>query len=221
MKFVDIHTHRLSLEDDVISIYNLFINESIELNKLVSPVSISFHPWFINDQSVAKTLEAIPVFLNNKFLAIGECGLDKVKNQNFTLQLEVFEKLIQISEEIKKPLIIHCVKAFNEIIKFRTDYQCKQVWVFHRFSGSRQIAEQLIQQNCFLSFGEHLITNNKLQALFLQIPLENVFFETDDADIPIFEIYQKASELKKISMEEMKKLVFNNYLKLFPDAERN
>lgn len=220
MKFIDIHTHRSSLENGVISIFNLFINESEKLNKLESSVSVSFHPWFIDEQSIPEIIDVIPTFLNNNCLAIGECGLDNVKNQNFAIQLEVFEKLIQISEEVKKPMIIHCVKAFNEMIKLRTDNHCKQSWVFHRFSGSKQIAEQLIQQNCYLSFGEHLISNIKLQRLFIDIPMNSIFFETDDSDISISKIYQKAAELKQISKEEMKRIVFNNYMNLFPDADR-
>jgi TatD DNase family protein len=66
--------------------------------------------------------------------ALGECGLDKITASDFELQKVVFKKQIQLSEKHQKPLIIHCVKAHQELIEIKKELKPKQVWIFHGFN---------------------------------------------------------------------------------------
>ena len=115
MDYIDFHTHNIYKRKNVFPIYN------VEAGAVILPegyFSMGIHPWYINKATLNKQYEQIKQ-LNTQpgFVMIGECGLDKHCPTPYDLQKEVFEKQIGISEEIGKPLIIHCVKSYNEIIE--------------------------------------------------------------------------------------------------------
>ena len=145
--------------------------------------------------------------------AIGECGLDKNINTDFSLQKQIFKAHITLSENIKKPLIIHCVKSFSEVIAIKKEMQPQQLWVLHGFRKNITIANELIKNNIKLSFGKALLEDEKLQNILATLSIENFFLETDDADICIQKIYQKASEIKGISVEDLNLLLSQNFSK--------
>ncbi|MCD8445183.1 TatD family hydrolase, partial [Tenacibaculum finnmarkense] len=147
MKFINIHTHTNS--DENFSILNCYPN-STDFN---TPFSIGIHPWFINKNTIEDEL----IFIKKKLLhkncyAIGECGLDRLSEVNYTLQIAVFKEQINLSEEFKKPLIIHCVRSFQEIIQIKKELKPRQKWLIHGFHKNNQIATDLIKNGCFLSF---------------------------------------------------------------------
>ncbi len=149
---------------------------------------------------------------DKNFIAIGECGLDKLCETSFDLQTRTFRQMIELSEQYEKPLIIHCVKAFDELISLKKEYLPKQPWVIHGFRGNPIQAKQLIQQGFCLSFGpKHNIETIK------NVPLWAVFTETDDSDCSIDEVYRLVASELNISVEELAGNIRNNaikYLKL-------
>jgi len=76
-------------------------------------------------------------------------------------------------------------------------------WIIHGFNGNQQIAERLLQENIYLSFGENLTKSEKLQKIFSQIQINCLFIETDVSDFPIEELYKKAAALKNISLQTL------------------
>jgi len=154
--------------------------------------------------------------LNKRIIAIGECGLDKLCNKPLDLQLEIFNEQVKISENYRLPLIIHCVKAFNEIIEIRKKVTPKQKWIIHGFTGKLQLAQQLIKHDILLSFGPALIQNRpSLNNTFKNISPNCFFLETDDKKIPIEKIYSKAAELRNFSIEQLKKNQSSIFRKCF------
>ena len=77
-------------------------------------------------------------------------GLDKLCKIDFNLQEQLFEKQLVISKITGKPVIIHCVKAYREIINYRKKYP-DQPWIVHRFNASEELSEELYQKG-FLFF---------------------------------------------------------------------
>src|SRR5690606_36609951 len=74
----------------------------------------------------------------------GECGLDKNTAKDFEEQKRVFFAQVQISEETQKPLIIHCVRAYNDIIQAYNDINPSVPWILHGYTGNQNITEQLM-----------------------------------------------------------------------------
>lgn len=216
--FYDIHSHR---EEDAKEIWKLrsfsiskdFIDFIYKLNK---PFSIGCHPWFLQKNDYETHLQILEeIAQNDKVWAIGETGLDKSICVDFLLQLEVFKKHILISEQAKKPLIIHCVKAYSEILMLHKRLRPTQNWLVHGFRANKQIASQLQEKGIYLSFGEALLKSPQLQETFSQIQTEYFLLETDESSISIEKIYEKAAQIRKISIEELQKQIKKNLCKFF------
>ncbi len=212
MNFIDIHTHNKQQKTTVTSIYNCYPKETYFSNCF----SISMHPWFIEKVNLQEDLVQLESYCTNEnCLAIGECGLDKVTQTSYQLQKQAFKIQIQISEQYKKPMIIHCVKSFQDILAFRKQMNAEQIWIFHGFQKSYQLAKQLLNSGCMLSFGEALVIKESVQKVFKRIPLEATFLETDNANISIEEVYKIAAKLKSITEQTLKYQMQENFKKTF------
>jgi len=117
--------------------------------------------------------------------AIGECGLDKNIATPLPLQQEIFLKHIHLAETLELPLIIHCVKAYSEVIHLRKITKSKQLWILHGFRKNLKIAQECITHGIALSFGSSLTYSPQLQEVFQNIPPEYRFFESDDIEISV------------------------------------
>lgn len=207
MGFIDIHTHQ-NLSDTNVSILNTYPN-STTFN---TPFSIGIHPWYIQEENIDTELSFITQQLQHKnCFALGECGLDKLSETDYKLQLNVFKAQILLSEKYQKPLIIHCVKSFQEVLHLKKEIKPQQPWIIHGFNKNSQVAASLIKNGCFLSFGKSLLNNEKLQDAFKKISLNNIFLETDDSEITIEAVYKKAADIKNVTIEEIKKKIHQNF----------
>jgi TatD DNase family protein len=131
-------------------------------------------------------------------LAIGECGLDKYSTVELRRQITVFEKQIELSEQAEKALIVHCVGRFNELMAMKKSIVPGQRWIIHGFRGKAQLAGQLLNAGCALSFGE------RFNADSLQItPLSALFAESDESELCIEDIYSKIASEKGCSPQEL------------------
>lgn len=212
MDFIDIHTHKKTISENVFSIENKYPNSA----DFSSPFSIGLHPWCIHKDIIEEELLIVEEKLQHKnCFAIGECGLDKITETNFELQKIVFEKQILLSEKYKKPVIIHCVKAFQEVIQLKKELKPKQTWLLHGFNKNIQVAQSLLKSGILVSFGAAIIKNKKLESIVAKTPLDKMFLETDNAAIEIQEIYQKTANLKHIEVAELQKKIAQNFKKIF------
>ncbi|MFK8282276.1 TatD family hydrolase [Capnocytophaga cynodegmi] len=191
MKFLDIHSHKQKSSPDTIVIRNEypFTADTTDL------FSVGIHPWYLEDWNEQWNI-LVNVAEHPNCVAIGECGLDKNISESLELQKIIFEKHIELSESLKKPLIIHCVKSYSELISCKKKFRPRQMWILHGFNKNQSVCDMLLREGIYLSFGKELLTNEKLQNVFKKIPQGSYFFETDNSDIDISEIYHKARELK-------------------------
>ena len=150
-------------------------------------------------------------------IAIGECGLDRACDSDFVLQREVFIKQIELSEQYHKPLIIHAVRSYPDIISIRKEMKPNQPWIIHGFNGNEHSAEQLLRHDgIYLSLGDVLFKNEKRAELLLDIiPSDRLFLETDVAERSIVEVYEKASLLSGVATDILRKDIFDNFVKIF------
>ena len=167
-----------------------------------SPIESKGEQWE-NDLENLKMISQNP-----KCLAIGECGLDALVNIDENLQKKVFEAQILWANQIQKPVIIHCVRKFQELIPFQKI--AKVPLIVHGFNKKKAIADEMLKHGFYLSFGKSVLHNLSLQTSLKEIPLEKIFLETDDADFDIAELYQKVAEIKEISVEKLQEQISKN-----------
>jgi TatD DNase family protein len=213
---LNFHTHCPILSNEIVEIINYSLIACIKNTE--STHSIGLHPWYIKDEKNA----LVQIFeINNyieknppKLFAIGETGLDKLCDTPLALQKMVFEQHIRWSEHYKKPLIIHCVRAHQEILAFRKATRPTTPWVLHGFDKNVELAVQLYRHGFQFSLGAALLHPQKNWSSFFQyIPLTHIFLETDDrADITIEAMYEAAAKWANVEVEVLKKQVFENYL---------
>lgn len=179
--------------------------------------SYGLHPWYINKEDYENKLKSVALKSNEKrCLAIGECGLDKITKVDFDLQQTVFLEQIKIANKIKKPLIIHCVKAFNELINCLNQSDNEVPVVIHGYNNNENIAHVLKDYGCYFSFGKALLGYDSNAAKAIKnIGRKYFFLETDDADISIKYIYKKAAELLGIEEEVLKYQLVANFETVF------
>lgn len=200
VKYIDIHTHIQHSADNVIAIRNLLLSEAEKMiaSEAQGFFSAGVHPW--DSETVENTwIEQLrKVSEDDRIVLIGECGLDKNIEASSEKQTELFSEHIQLSESLKKPLIIHCVGRFNELIELKKKYNPTQQWIIHGFRGKPQLAGQLLNVGFYLSYGEKF-NPDSVQAT----PVERLFLETDEGSQPIDKIYEQIAAIKGCRMEDL------------------
>src|ERR1035437_1306926 len=220
VSFIDLHTHSLKEESAVFQIINLFpeqIDQIINNKTILSAYSIGWHPWYLKRSQMESTMAIINrASTNDAVVAIGECGLDLLCDPTIPLQLTIFKEHALIAEAVKKPLIIHCVRAFNELIRFKKEIKPSVPWIIHGFNANLTIGKELIRHGFYFSLGKALLDEISNAAKLLpEIATDHLFLETDDSDESIETIYQQAALLTKVDVVEMKKRVDANYSRSF------
>ena len=151
-----------------------------------------------------------------KVLFIGETGLDKFKEKDLSLQREIFIEHIRLSEEVHKPLIIHCVRAFEELLEIKNQIKPQQKWIIHGFDSSPEMAASLVKQGIYLSVGERLLKKpGKSKQVLALTPLSKLFIESDDGKTPIPELYRQVAEYYMIEIKDLKEFITGNFNFLF------
>lgn len=202
----DTHHHHWDLGN---GIYNLSLDENFPPNYF----SIGLHPKDITND-FERDLEKIKaISQNEKCVAVGESGLDAFVNVGENLQEKVFEAQILWANEIQKPVIVHCVRRFSQLLKFKKI--AKMPMIVHGFHKKKSIADELLEKGFYLSFGKALLYDKNLQNIAITMSLDKIFFETDTEEIGIEEIYHQFAKIRKLSIENLQTQIAENLEKVF------
>ena len=164
--------------------------------------SWGIHPWHATET-------ALQEFPPSYIKAIGECGLDRVCNTPYELQLRVFMKHVEFSEQLQLPLIIHCVKAIDDILLLHRKTKPSQPWIIHGFRGKPQQLQSLISQGLYVSFGFRYHPQS-----ILECPLDRFFLETDNDPAPIALLYEKVALARLTTPEELNRKIHENFKRI-------
>jgi TatD DNase family protein len=170
--------------------------------------SCGIHPW----NAAEADIEQLEKILSDPgVVAVGEVGLDKLKGSDLNVQIKVFRQQIELATDKGKPLIIHCVKAWEELIALYKEYRKYSVpWIIHGYRGNPDQTRQLAKIGFKFSIGE------KYNADSLKhIPINDIFCETDMSDIAICKIYENISTEIGINKNHFAILVAENVDKAF------
>lgn len=215
--YIDIHTHGAKPVTGIFSIETLSAHEERLPEDLPGILfTYGIHPWHLDEKNHNQQItNVIRVARNPLVLAIGEAGFDKIKGPSADLQKKTFEEQVYIAEEHKKPVVIHCVKAWDELIKVYKTLKPKMPWLVHGFRGKKDLALQLISKGIYLSFWFDFITRAESSQLLKALPIERIFLETDGAGVDIKEIYNKVAVDLEISIDELKIQILDNFNRFY------
>ena len=186
--YIDIHTHHSTTSHP-------------------SPQGVGVHPWCAEEKVVDEAAICAATL-------VGEIGLDYACDVDRQVQEEVFCHQLSLAERYDKVVVLHCVRAFEPMMKILEHYHLRAV-IFHGFIGSPEQAKRAIERGYFLSFGEGAFRSPKTLKAMRLVPLSRLFAETDEADISIEEIYARIAAEREIEVEELQTEIENNYNKIF------
>ncbi|KIX22131.1 hydrolase TatD [Flavobacterium sp. 316] len=213
MKYVNLHTHSSLNDSSILEVVNQY---PWEFKADILHYSIGIHPWYIKKERLELDLKCIEEKLQlSECLALGECGLDKRIEISLEMQIEVFKKQIELVKKTNKPIILHCVAAYQEIIRLKKEMNIQNPMIIHGFSKNEQVAKSLLDNGFYLSFGKYLLRNPELINVFKSVPDDKFFLETDTIEETIVEVYEKARLIKEMNLNELKSNIENNYVNVF------
>jgi TatD DNase family protein len=213
MQFLNLHTHKFTNQETVLELVNQYPQE---FDAAIPFYSIGIHPWYIDELRIEADLQIIESKLQEpNCLALGECGLDKRIEIPLELQQMVFERQLLLAQKQNRPVVIHCVAAFQEIIALKKRLKITVPMIIHGFSKNKQVAKELIDNGFYISFGKYLLRNPELESVFISIPNDRFFLETDTVEESIEEVYDLAVKYKKWSIDELQQQIKSNFAAVF------
>jgi len=215
---IDIHTHHTPDEDST-----AFILKNIILPTQKTPetgnYSIGWHPWFITNHRLKEIEDRLNTELKlPQVIAVGECGIDRAVQTPLDVQQKVFEIHLKLAMTYQKPIIVHSVRSYSDLLAIFKKRDFKLPVIFHDYRGNTQQTKELLKFNSYFSFGEGIQKQENMKSNIRGIPLTRIFFETDESLLPIEKIYLRAATVLDVSLEELSKQIINNFKAIFGDG---
>ena len=207
---INLHTHYPTNEREGIELVNQY---PMQINPMIPHYSVGIHPWYIDEATWERELAVVAQEIQQvNCLALGECGLDKKIAIALALQIKVFSAQLLLAEKHKKAVILHAVSAYQEIIALKKALHISVPLIVHGFNKNKQVADSLIKNGFYLSFGKALLSKPALVEVFNAMPKDRVFLETDDAnDVSIADVYAKVTTV----VPEIEQQIEANFRKIF------
>lgn len=208
----NLHTHHYTNNPNVLEVVNKYPYEEVD----VPQFSTGIHPWYIDVEKLDENLAIIEQRLQlPECLALGECGLDKRIEIPLDVQITVFEKQLLLAKKYQKPVILHLVAAFQELIEIKKRLKVDVPMVVHGFSKNEQVAKQLLDNGFYLSFGKYLLHNPELSEVFAGVPEDRFLLETDMIAETLAEVYDKAATARNMNLDTLTAQVATNFKRIF------
>ena len=213
--YIDIHVHGGVPASGIFILESLMAHEGkLPEDKPGVSYTYGIHPWFLNENNHKQLISSVENTINQPgIIAIGEAGFDKLKGPSAELQRTVFEEQVIISEEFKKPVVIHCVKAWDELLSVQKKLKPKMPWLVHGFRGNVELASQLLLKGMYLSFWFDFVLRPESGKLLRQLPADRIFLETDGAVVDIRTIYNKVAIDLDLTVDALKLIILKNFNK--------
>ncbi|MBC8006143.1 MAG: TatD family hydrolase [Verrucomicrobia bacterium] len=214
MHYIDLHTHQIK-ESSAFQLLNVFAQD-LPLAVDANHYSVGLHPWHLEKVNIEECMGWMEQAMDQKnVLAIGECGLDRSVASDLSLQEKYFSLQVALAQRHSKPLIIHCVRAFPELVKLKKELKSTVPWIIHGYSGNEETTRALIKHDFYFSVGEGMLIHPTKSNVLSLIPSDHLFFETDDRAISISSIYLLASKLLNTEQQTLQAIIYENFKRLF------
>ena len=216
--FIDLHTHREAAPSaEAWQLISRSLSEGLPpAPPPRSTYSLGIHPWYIDTLGEDALLQLEQALGQSPFLAHGEAGLDKRCGTDYNRQQQLLRGEIELSERLQLPLILHLVKGTAELLALRRELRPHMPWVIHGFRGKATEAAQLLGQGLYLSFGRYYHP----ESLALAYQEGVAFLETDDAPLPIEDIYTEAASTLGLPLPELRHQLYERCQRLLALLQR-
>lgn len=175
---------------------------------------MGLHPWFVSEDEWERDAQwdwLERVAREKKVLLLGECGLDKLQGPDLADQQLVFEHSLSLAEQLQKPMVIHCVRAYEELFASVQKIKPTVPLIIHGYARKATVLKPLLERGFYVSYGVAILHPNSAAAQSLaQTPLEKLFLESDDKMLPIADLYARAAQIKGLSVQELETALQNN-----------
>lgn len=211
--FIDIHVHGGTPSSGIFILESLMAHES-KIPAAIAGVAFTYgiHPWFLNESNYKQLIISVESLISHPdIIAIGEAGFDRLRGPSPELQRRAFEDQIIISEKIRKPVVVHCVRAWDELLAVHKKLKPEMSWLIHGYRGNVKLATQLISKGMYLSFWFDFVLRPWSGDLLRHLPTDRIFLETDGADVDIKNIYDKVASDLDLSVDELKSIILKNF----------
>lgn len=207
MEILDIHTHHLPAEPGQ-AILNVFPADFMpEPGRFYS---VGYHPWYLSGDDSEDWQLLSDIITHPQVLAVGEAGLDKVTEVDYPVQKVAFERQVAMAVQVSKPLIIHCVRSYSEIMELKKRLKPGNPWIIHGFRGKKELVKQLTDHGIYLSYGF-----NYHEDALCSTPPDMLFLETDEDSLDIHFLYQQVAGHLSLSISELTEKVRENINNVF------
>ena len=204
-RYIDLHTHLFTPDPSVWAIRSFHQGEQAEAAAHAGPCSVGLHPWRLEAGSWEADWEWVEAESRRpEVVAIGEAGLDRLQGPELDFQSEVFLRHIRLAEERGKPLIVHCVRAWEEMREILVEARSKAPVVLHGFQKKPELLEQFLPLGVWFSFGAALLRQGSVTEQALrQAPADRFFLETDEGRYSIQAIYERAASIRGLEEDQL------------------
>lgn len=139
--------------------------------------SVGLHPWDLDQVTNNQWLETLESLLAHpQVLAVGECGIDRRLETPLEKQVRFFRLQVELAEKLGKPLILHAVRSYSDLLQLKKQSGSKLPWILHGYQGGVETTKQLAQMDFCFSLGAALLNDRqKLNQSLREIPLSQLF----------------------------------------------
>lgn len=206
----DSHAHQESPRNDLLRIRNVGDPSAPAPDGFFSA---GIHP---KDAEAFDPQSFMPLLLHERCKAVGECGLDRLAAVPLPRQTEAFLKQVELAEELKKPMILHCVRCRQEILRMKRRREPAQIWIMHGFRGNERAAFELLDAGMVLSFGAGLLRDaGAVETFFSRIPEDRVLIESDESPDSLERVAALAAQMRGMDPPSFLNLVETNFRRIF------
>ena len=215
--YIDIHNHGSLSAPGQFSIENIMAHEGrTPDNQTGLTYTIGIHPWHLTNENFLQQISDVRKYSDHlNVIALGEAGFDRLRGPAALLQQSAFKEQVKIADERSKPVFIHCVRAWDELLSEQKNLKPSTPWIIHGFRGKKELAVQLISKGMYLSFWFDYILKPESAPLIKSLPKERIFLETDGSGVEIETLYKKVATDLGISEVELKEIVYSNFKGVF------
>jgi TatD DNase family protein len=214
MQRINLHTHRLNV-DGHIQLLNVYAQDLPVMNP-DQIYTCGLHPWHLEKVNADSCIQAIETEIKQQnMLAIGECGIDRAIKTPYSVQELYFKKQLDLAVKCSKPILIHCVRAYSDLLKLKKESKSNIPWILHGYNGNQEITANLIRHGFYFSIGLSFLKDEQKQKYISSIPANRLFLETDDQDCTIEQIYMLASQVLGSEIELITETIYNNFRSVF------
>jgi TatD DNase family protein len=210
---IDFHTHSKRETDEILEVVSIHRHRKEPSNWY----TVGFHPWWVDGILSDLELDFLKEKLENDVfcLALGECGLDKLKGVDLRMQEAIFTQQIELANALNAPVIVHCVRVYDSVLKLHRRL-AKTPWAIHGYRRHSILAKSILNQGIYLSVAPSEKMADSFVETLKNLPLDKFFIETDsDTSMNIRQRYELFANIRAMKTSDLESQLFNNFKTFF------